>query len=152
MDACEESWITRNDIAWAEVENHLSHLADVVRGRRLRDVRTAARSLHEAVRELPKPRPKPPRSYYVPTGNPRGRCPYGMRRAPDNSLVPDPEEQRHLDIMARLRRRGCSYQEIADMVCAQGIRNRRGHAFSRTAICDLLKKHRGDTAHAAGGP
>ncbi len=68
-----------------------------------------------------------------------GFCPYGYRSV-EGKLVPDADEQRLIKRIKTLRRKGYSYQRIADTLTEKGIFTRKGTRFQATQVSRILKR------------
>jgi len=67
-----------------------------------------------------------------------GLVPYGYR-AVNGKLETDPGEQKAIRRMKDLRRKGQSYQGVADTLTKEGILTRKGTPFRETQIIRILK-------------
>ena len=85
-----------------------------------------------------------------------GMAPYGFRIGQDRRLVVESAEMAAIQRMKRLRRRGASYQKIADRLNSEGVESRRSrwsHTAIRRLVCDHLnaRKARYLNGSAANG-
>ena len=71
--------------------------------------------------------------------NHRGSAPYGFEHW-DGGWRPVRAEQKVLARMRELRAAGLSYGDIATQLTREGVRNRRGEAFSRQSVYLHLRK------------
>ena len=55
-------------------------------------------------------------------------------------LIPDPDEQRNLDLMIDLRKHGESYQDIANELANRGYMNRKGNRFQKNSVYRILSR------------
>lgn len=78
-----------------------------------------------------------------------GRLPYGQRRKATGTtgrsgivveLEPDPKEQMIIVRMVELRREGCSYQAIADILADEGITSKTGKKWQLMPIKRILDR------------
>lgn len=72
-------------------------------------------------------------------GRRAGNVPYGYRARADGSLVPDPGEQRTIELARKARVEGAGLREIARRLNDAGCRTRPGGAFVFTRIRWLLR-------------
>lgn len=69
-----------------------------------------------------------------------GHIPYGYCATNQNMIIPDDIEQGHINLMAKLYfERGLNYREVAECLNNEGILNRRGSQWSKSAIHRILK-------------
>jgi site-specific DNA recombinase len=68
-----------------------------------------------------------------------GACPYGYSVDGRRRLIPNEDEQTIVRRIRKFRRKGHSYQKIADMLTAEGIFTRKGTQFKETQIIRILK-------------
>ena len=69
-----------------------------------------------------------------------GAVPFGFRIGADGRLEEHPDELRTIALMKRWRRRGASYQQLADRLNADGVRARRGR-WSKSSVHALVNDH-----------
>lgn len=66
-----------------------------------------------------------------------GEIPHGFSRDGD-SLVPNPDEQRVIELVRSLRDKGYSLRAISDELAAAGVFNRAGRPFNHKSIRSML--------------
>lgn len=74
-------------------------------------------------------------------GEPVGRAPFGMRWNA-GTLEPEPSEQRAINRILALNKRGTSVRQIADTLNAEKISARDGAAWSRTTVHRVIARAR----------
>lgn len=73
-------------------------------------------------------------------GRTTGRPEYGYRADADGRLVEDENEQAVIRRVAELRDEGASWQAVADSLTKEGVRTRKGSAYSRQGVHYLARK------------
>jgi site-specific DNA recombinase len=80
-------------------------------------------------------------------GQRTGHVPYGMRLANDGRMLErDEGEQATLALVRKLRALGYAQRDIADELNRLGIKTRRGDAFQRSFVAQLLARHSAEVA------